>query len=321
MEQQALYLLITRHFNGHTSTAEEEFLAGWQQASPENKALYTQLHAIWEATELPHDEAVVNNALSDVKHRLGNRKGRVIGIWKYAAAVAIVVVSVGLMMRGLPDKKIAYKEYNSKRGEVLPCTLPDGTQVQLAPGSRLRYPESGSRTVLLEGQAFFHVAKDAHAPFAVQAGDVKVQVLGTRFNVSHYAKSSSTAVSLVDGKVRVQVRDQQAVALTPGQEISYDRATGQIEARSYDMETVTGWTSRLLVFKNDSLATVAARLEQLYDVNIIFEDPAIAGYKLFARFNNKPLNYILEVIKATDDLSYIVQGNTVRFTRTANKKR
>lgn len=326
MEQQELYLLIARHFNGQTTGEEERFLEEWLQW-PENRDTYHELESVWASSAQRNDDIKINTALRGVKERIQVRekKGLRVLFGKYgaAAAVAAMIAGVGFFFRGqlLPAKQVVYVELKSKPGEIVPCTLPDGTTVQLAPGSKIRYPESfADRKVILEGQAFFDVAKKANAPFAVQAGEVTVHVLGTKFNVAHYQAAGHTAVSLVDGKVQVQAPGTDQVELQPGQELRYDHTTHLAQKNSYDMESVTGWTTKLLVFRNDNLATVAARLEQLYDVHIMFDNAAIAEYKIFARFNNKPLSYILEVIKATDDVDYIVEGNTVRFTKTSHQK-
>ena len=64
--------------------------------------------------------------------------------------------------------------------------LPDGSTVQLGPGSKLIYPsefEGHEREVQLEGQAFFDVHKDARHPFVVKTKDMKVTALGTAFEM------------------------------------------------------------------------------------------------------------------------------------------
>ena len=67
--------------------------------------------------------------------------------------------------------------------------LSDGTKVYLNAASELKYPvqfDSKKRQVHLSGEAYFEVAKDECRPFFVQAGDVRIRVLGTSFNVTSY---------------------------------------------------------------------------------------------------------------------------------------
>ncbi|SHM00843.1 FecR family protein [Chitinophaga sp. CF418] len=324
MEQKELYLLITRHFNEQTVPWEEDFLAEWLESAEENREAYRILQEIWLASQQQHDEGQVATALHDVKQRIQHHQQKGL-IRRYswqagiAAAVAGIIISSILFLRQQPHHQtLAYIEKKTQPGQVLTDTMPDGTIVHLAPKSSIRYTQEfgkHDRNILLEGQAFFEVSKDAHKPFTVLAGDLSVQVLGTRFNVTYYKGVDSAAVSLVDGKVQVNVPAQKKLyELQPGQELYYDSHDQRAYTRNYDVEATTGWTSRLLVFRNEPLSVVANKLEQLYDVEISFANPAMAGYKLFARFNDKPLKYILDVIKATDNLDYTINGNQIRFT-------
>lgn len=323
MEQKELYLLITRHFNEQTLPWEEDFLAEWLEGTEENRQTYQALLEIWQASQQQHDEIVVTTALQDVKQRIHSRRQSIVRRYRLqmgvAAAIAGIIISSIVFLRQTPHQEsLAYIEKRTLPGQVLKDTMPDGTVVHLAPMSSIRYTAAfgkDDRNIILEGEAFFDVAKDAHQPFTVQAGELSVQVLGTRFNVTHYKGVDSAAVSLVDGKVQVSVPAQKRpFELQPGQELYYDQHEQHAYTRTYDVESVTGWTSRLLVFRNESLSVVARKLEQLYDVEISFADPAMESYKLFARFNDKPLGYILDVIKATDNLDYTISGKQIRFT-------
>jgi transmembrane sensor len=320
LEQQDIYLLITRHFNQQTTRDEEFFLAAWLDISEENRLTYAVLEEIWAASQQQHEQVVPDTALEQVKARI-RRQRRVLVFRLSAAAAAVILIlgSVFLMRSQLSDQRnIIYTAKSSLPGQVLEVKLADGTQVHLAPGSTIRYAQDfgkKSRQVILEGEALFDVTKQADHPFMVQAGAVKVQVLGTKFNVSHYKNDQQTAVSLVNGRVQVALPSkQQPYEMQPGQQLTYDSIAGTVSKTDFDdEEAVTGWASRVLVFRNETLATAAAKIEKLYNVKISFDDPAIARFKLFARFNDKPLRYVLDVIKATDNLDYSLQGNDVTF--------
>ena len=74
-------------------------------------------------------------------------------------------------------------------------TLPDGSNVTLAPKASLTFKEQGGkRLAALEGQAFFDV-KHGENTFAVEAGNLKVEVLGTSFTVN--AEAQLTSYSMV----------------------------------------------------------------------------------------------------------------------------
>jgi transmembrane sensor len=307
--EQDLYLLIIRYLNKQTTAEESAFITTWVNRSEENRQAFVQLEEIWSATarkatagETSAEDEATAKALSVVQQRIRNRRTIAIRRIAAAAALLILVMACGFLFT---RHQTNYMAWQSAPGQILQFTLPDGSHVHLAPQSRLRY---NNREIILDGEAFFDVTKNAHQPFTVHAGKLDVQVLGTRFNVTHQR------VSLVDGKVKVSVGDH-AYALQPGQELSYDSATGLCDQHTYDLETVTGWTNRLLVFRNETLADAAHKIEQLYGVQIVFADTTIASYRLFARFDNKSLDYILNVIKATDNLNYTIKDKTIYITR------
>lgn len=57
------------------------------------------------------------------------------------------------------------------------------------------------RTCLLKlsGEAYLEVAKDENCPFIVDAGEIKVKVLGTCFNVRAYKDNEEIKVALLRG--------------------------------------------------------------------------------------------------------------------------
>jgi transmembrane sensor len=299
--QQEFYLLIAKHFNAQTTIEEETILKEWITA---NKQEYADLKEIWLGSAQPNNNEVITIGLNNVKHKIAASRRRVRYI-AAAAMIAVLVISCALLFyRPGTD----YIEQSSLAGQVLHLHLPDGTLVHLAPNSTIRYAKKSGRDIILKGEAFFEVSKDAHHPFAVRAGKLSVNVLGTKFNVS------DTAVSLVDGKVQVTVENKDFL-LQPGRQLCYNQQTGHIYEQDYDVDDVTGWASALLVFRNESFASAAAKIEKMYDVKIIFSDPETANSRLFAKFDNKPLTYVLDVIKASDNLDYTIKGKNVYISR------
>ena len=93
----------------------------------------------------------------------------------------------------------------------------DGSQVHLNSGSRVHYRRAfmilpfvpdPSRTVRLEGEAYFDVASDPDRPFVVKTTNANIEVIGTRFNVRVRPRSGAmeTVVTLAEGRVQVTSR-------------------------------------------------------------------------------------------------------------------
>src|SRR5690606_24659770 len=92
--------------------------------------------------------------------------------------------------------------YATQPGERAILTLPDGSQVILAPQTQLSVPERfgvGTRTVELQGNAYFDVTTVAEIPFTVTTGTVQTRVLGTRFDISNFADDLAVRVAVVSG--------------------------------------------------------------------------------------------------------------------------
>ena len=66
-------------------------------------------------------------------------------------------------------------------------TFEDGTRVHLNYNTTLKYPPhfgTTTRTVYLDGEAYFQVAKDSKRPFRVITVNGVVKQYGTTFNVN-----------------------------------------------------------------------------------------------------------------------------------------
>jgi transmembrane sensor len=90
--------------------------------------------------------------------------------------------------------------------------LDDGSRVELSPASQLRLLENRAQAVTLElrsGKARFHVTRDRARRFRVDAGELEVRVIGTRFELTRKRKARATLVQLAvsEGVVEVRRRD------------------------------------------------------------------------------------------------------------------
>ncbi|ATV26058.1 FecR family protein [Prevotella intermedia] len=140
-------------------------------------------------------------------------------------------------------------------------TLPDGSSVTLAPKASLTFKEQdGKRLAALEGQAFFDV-KHGENTFAVEAGNLKVEVLGTSFTVNA-EQEGAESVAVATGRVRVTA-DSQAVTLTKGETAVHKN--GKLIAQK---QNNTKGDIKEFVFNNTPLETAIKEIEKGMDVRI-----------------------------------------------------
>jgi transmembrane sensor len=165
-------------------------------------------------------------------------------------------------------------------GSRTDITLADGTSVWLNAGSRLIYPSrfvDKTREVFLTGEAFFDVKKNDKQPFVVKTVDVKVEVLGTRFNVSAYPEDYSIQTVLVEGKVFLKETGaglfKKTIQLVPGQRAYFNRKSKETSVSKVDVEPYILWTQGLFSFSNTDFNRITKKLERYYDIVFHYDNP------------------------------------------------
>ncbi len=160
-----------------------------------------------------------------------------------------------------------------KRSDII---LPDGTHIWLNSGSRLHYPpafEGHSREVLLSGEAFFDVVSDASKPFYVTMKDMKVKVLGTRFNLTSYPDDPTSQAILLAGKITAGKNRlfTRTIDLVPGERIVYEKSTESFVKDKVDVNDFSSWVDGYLIFRNQPVHDVIKKLERYYNHRIVVE--------------------------------------------------
>ncbi len=171
-----------------------------------------------------------------------------------------------------------------KTSEIL---LPDGTKVYLNAGSRLVYPElftDRNREVFLVGEAFFEVTHDNKHPFIVQTTDIRIQVLGTKFNISAYPSDNIIETVLTDGKVRLEQNSsglfQETIDLIPNQLASFYKKSREIKLDMIDPDNYTLWKDGICKFESTDLNRVVKKIERFYNIQVAYRDPMVGSIKI-----------------------------------------
>ena len=165
------------------------------------------------------------------------------------------------------------------RGKVQKIILADGTKVLLNNESRLRFPTrftGDTRTVWVDGEAYFAVAKDTDYPFIVKSRDISTTALGTKFNVKAY-KDKTIHITLVDGSVKVD-DGQQEVILKPGEDVTL--VNDKLVISDADTKTYKQWEEGYFYYDNVPLVDVLVELGRWYNVNIELQNRRLMSYRL-----------------------------------------
>jgi len=194
---------------------------------------------------------------------------------------------------------------NAPMGSRVSFSLPDGTTGMLNSGSRLGYafPFVSNRKVSLEGEGWFEVKKDEKHPFEVSAGDSKVRVLGTKFNMSAYSEENYVEVVLQEGEVEFTGdKGKEKVSIFPSERLVYQG--GRTDKLVVEPEKYNEWTEGKLVFRGDSMLEVARRIERWYNVKVIIKDKELERYTFRATFQDDSLEDVLRFLAMTTPISY-----------------
>ncbi|MEN0048639.1 MAG: FecR domain-containing protein [Bacteroidota bacterium] len=187
-------------------------------------------------------------------------------------------------------EKLTYNTLNIPYGKRFDIVLSDGTTVFLNSGSSLKYPVNfiagQNRQVYLDGEAFFEVTEDKKHPFIVDAQEINVEVLGTKFNVSSYQNDTRIDVVLVEGSVSMDSKEKNTstnslVVLEPGFNGSFNKKQKVISTEKVNTSLYTSWRTGIMTFRDQPFREIVRKLERVYDVSILIENSSIAN----ERFN------------------------------------
>lgn len=201
--------------------------------------------------------------------------------------------------------------------------LPDSSQVTLKPGSTLVYPQkfkSNIRQVkLINGEAFFEVTPNQLAPFVIDAGKANVKVLGTSFSVRAYDSDKHVEVLVRTGKV--ELADAQAsgrkVLLVKGESGSFNIQNSKLKKEVGFDPNKLAWYTHEISFVNTTLSDVFQVLNHTFGIEFDLSEVQNPNDLLTARYKEQSLDYILNVIALTHNLS-IEQTDATHF-RIQNK--
>jgi len=253
--------------------------ARWLAADSRHGEAFDAIAAAWDATgeadsvDAPEDDRDGLEILAQARRarnprRAFGRRGLIgLGI---AASLAGCLVWYGLSTKQVSD-------FSTGHGQHLTTALADGTTVELDANSRVHVEYSaGHRDITLaEGRALFDVAHNAQRPFAVKTGNGVVSVLGTRFSVEY--RDGATSVALFRGHVQAgPLTRPAAVDLRPGDAVRIAGLDAVQLSHNIDADRALLWRQGRLVFDNDTLEQVVARMNDYGDDRITIRDPSAA---------------------------------------------
>ena len=249
------------------------------------------------------------------------------------------------------SRTITYSEIKTPLGARSEITLNDGTEVMLNAGSSIKYGSgynSLNRDLILEGEAYFKVAKNKDLPLIVSAGNIKIKATGTEFNVKAYSDEGIIETTLVKGEVEISqkgnIDEKRIIVLEPNQKAIFANETDQnilekikeieplavkpakiitdklLVSPKTNVEQATAWTKNKLIIHSENLESLCAKLQRKYDVTFVFKDEEIKKERFSGILLDETFQQVMDVIKLTAPVDYVLDGKIVMLISNKNKR-
>lgn len=320
MEEINIEDLLIRYYDGKATADEAQEIGAWIKLSADNRQraedIYTLLLSV--DTKNTIDTMDMEKELAKVKVKM-KRAGRPVAWWKWmqrAAAIMFIPMAITILLL-LNQSEPAFVvcaqmlEVQAQPGVVTSFRLPDSTLVYLNSASTLRYPSvftGNTREVSLSGEAYFDVTKDPAHRFVVSTPqNLKVEVLGTRFNLEAFDDMEEVVTTLVEGKVEFKYRkagNEQKMAMQPGQKTVYNKKSEEIEVKHTTGESELSWKDMKVIFDRTLLKDALHMLEKRYNVDFIVKTTKYDKYTFTGTFTDQYIDEILENFKISSRIRW-----------------
>ncbi|RAV28876.1 FecR family protein [Sinomicrobium soli] len=282
----------------------------WIRDSRENRLYFNRLKAEQVARFQSQDKIDVPVEWRRFVTRTKSRKRRYYGI-SAAAMIALLLGITGLLVTSGPEAGKPYTAYNAGQTEQKNFVLPDGSKVTLNSESSLEIVpgfNDGTRTVRLNGEAFFDVTHDKDRPFIVETGKgISIKVLGTSFNIKAYKENTTVKTTLVTGKVELYEKNSTApsAVLSPEQQAVFDPENRKISVEQVSTSSVTSWKEGVLTFDNSPLRNVAEDIGRWYGVSVRIASPELEDYSFSGKFLREySIEQVMNILKTSSPIHY-----------------
>lgn len=307
--------LIAKFLAGECEPEEALWLEEWKAENAANQAYYNRALKIM-GYELPALDP--GQAWARVQKQL-QPQGRIIKplwqrSWSVAASV-LLVIGLGLgifyLNRSQQAPLLSYDAGNSNKA----VKLSDGSDVNIAPHSSLTLAAGygkQNRTMYLKGTAYFSVVHQEELPLVIDAGQVFIKDIGTRFEVSTSKDTDTVYVKVDEGVVLLFDSLGSELSIKATERALYIKSQRRIISSTHE-------PSRApieLNFNNSRLGDVVEQLSREYQAEILLDNAALRNCTITTRFNNEALETVLSVICETLGLHLEKNNKSFRITGT-----
>lgn len=286
--------LLHRFFEGSSTIEEEKLIYLWLEASESNKKVLLDERLIYDSLIL-NSYSEARTEKTKIKS-LRNRNIRIISTW---AAIFLLLIVSTFFVLNINSEASELNTLIVPPGQRINLILSDNTNLWLNANTKFSYPakfSKNSRTVYLDGEAYFEVSENEKKPFIVKTNRGDVVVTGTTFNVESYSENGSFNTSLFEGGVDIYKNEVKLTSLSPNQKSILQEDRLLITSITDSDEYL--WRQGLIAFKNKELEDILTTLEKYFAVDIIILNERLPQHTYTGKFRQSDgVDYALRVLQ------------------------
>lgn len=292
--------ILQKYIKGDATDDEKRSVTEWITSDEKHLKEFLTLRKLYNL--------MIWNEKSDaVFSRKRNLRFHLLPLMKIAALVALVFAGSWWLFSQQEEPVEMMQTIYVPAGQRTEVFLADGTKIWLNAQTTLTYPTSfasKTRSVKLDGEAYFDVAHNESAPFIVKTDKYDVKVLGTEFNVVAYKNSSYSETALLEGNVEIIIPGQtKKMMLEPNTKMNWDN--GKIRKMNIQKLDYFLWREGLICFENENVKDMFRKLELYYDVKIIVENAKLLNSNYTGKFRAKDgVEHVLRVLQLNNKFTY-----------------
>jgi transmembrane sensor len=292
---EASAYLALRSADGMTD-GEQQLLAEWLASDAQNSAEFERAMRGWRSLDQADGDELLLAMRAHARLAGATRRFTWAG-GMAVAAMLVLALTTTLMFALNPSRRpaaagdtaaapVAWQVYRAPQHRLREIKLADGSVMTLDAGSVSEVRIAGKERAirLIDGRAFFDVAKDPNRSFAVAAGDRVVTALGTRFDVD--ASGRTLRVTLFRGSIAITPPDGagQRVLLKAGQQFVLQEGVPVVRSLNASGSDGPSWVSGLIELDGTSLAEAVRQVNRYSERQIAIADPAVARIRVSGQF-------------------------------------
>lgn len=321
IENSVPFDLISKVIEGEASQEEVAQLDEWRKESEQNEKEYQNLAQIMGEVPNSVPEVDVNFAWEKVESRIEepeeSKNKRKNPLYYLVAACVAVLVGLFLLPIESGPNKVSYVA--KADGEVY--WLPDSSKLTLKKGAKIDYNSDFGkevRNIVFDGEAFFNIKRDTTKTFNIHLSSHSVTILGTSFNIQK--NSDSIEVVVASGKVSFAkigspTEKVEKHILIKGDVINYNTKSNTVRRPSYVNPATLFYATKTLVFKRTKMNEVVQVLSSVYKHEVEIGCDAVGSELYNGRFEDLPLNEVLEIISATMETTLEIKDGKTLITK------